>query len=290
MSRPLLVTHHAPDIDAIGAVWLFKRFDAQHYADAKIAFVDPGDTITLEAAEQFGVQLHEVTHVDTGLGQFDHHQPDRGLQHISATSLVFDHVCRVHPDLREDKALTNIITIITDLDHFGEIHWPEADAPRNSFMAHEMIRGMEFTDPHTDDSQLHFGLVCLDNIYASMKEHVKAEEILATKGTRFAIKAGPALGVETRNDDVIKLAQKQGAMLVVRKDPEEGNIRIKARPDADLDLKPLADEIAKVDTKGTWYYHSSGKMLLNGSRKHRNQRASSLTLEQVIDLVKKVYA
>lgn len=290
MDRKLIVTHHSPDLDAIGAVWLLKRFDGQHFADAKVAFVNPGDTITLEEAEEHGCQLHEVTHVDTGLGEFDHHQPERGHQHISATSLVYDHVLKVHPDHAHDSALKKIVEFVTDVDHFGEIFWPDAGNYRYNFMIEELINGMEYLDPHNDDSQLHFGMQCLDCAYAKLTQFLKAEEILAIRGERFPLKAGEALALESNNDNTIKVAQKQGMMLVIRKDPDEGHIRIKARPDADIELKPLADKIAEIDRKGSWYYHPSGKMLINGSSKHRQQQASTLSLEQVVSLVKELYS
>lgn len=289
MSRKLLVTHHAPDLDAIGSVWLFKRFDTQHYGDAHVGFVNPGATITLEEAEEFGCQLHEVTHVDTGLGEFDHHQPERGLQHISATSLVFNHLCEVHPELINDAALAYIVEFVTDVDHFGEVSWPDASSRRYSLMIHDLIRGIEFTDPHNDDSQLHFGMQCLDSAYATLTSRFKAEESIAESGQPFELPIGKCLAIETRNDDAIKIAQKMGYLLVVRKDPEAGNIRVKVRPDADLDLRAVADRIQAIDHKGTWYYHPSGKMLLNGSIKHRNQTASPLTLQQVVDLIKETY-
>lgn len=289
MARKLIVTHHAPDLDAIGATWLLKRFDTQHYGDAHVTFVDPGSTITLEAAEEFGCQLHEVTHVDTGLGEFDHHQPERGQQRISATSLVYEHVCRVHPDLADDKSLSYIVEFITDVDHFGEVNWPDASSKRYLFMIHELIRGMEFTDPHNDDSQLHFGMKCLENVYAVLNNRFKAEESIQESGQQFELPIGQCLAIETRNDDTIKIAQKMGYALVVRKDPEAGNIRVKVRPDVELDLKALADKIMEQDKKGTWYYHPSGKMLLNGSVKHRHQTASPLTLNQVVALIKETY-
>jgi hypothetical protein len=290
MNRRLIVTHHAPDLDAISAVWLLKRFDSQHFADAKVAFVNPGATITLEEAEEDGFQLHEVTHVDTGLGEFDHHQPDRGMQPISAASLVYEHVCKLHPDLASDKALKTVVEFVTDVDHFGEVYWPDASNTRYCFMIHDLIRGMESQDPHDDDSQLHFGLQCLDNAYANLTQQLKAIEILDADVTTFEIKAGKVLALETRNDETIKLAQKRGFILVIRKDPKEGNIRIKARPDADLNLTALAEAIQQVDHKGTWYNHPSGKMLINGSRKHRNQTASPLSLSEIIELVKTTYA
>jgi hypothetical protein len=289
MSRRLIVTHHAPDLDACGAVWLLKKFDSQHYADAKVAFVNPGATISDEALKELDFKPSEITHVDTGLGEFDHHQPDRGLQHISASSLVYDYVCQVHPDLEHDQALKKLVEFITEVDHFGEVHWPDASSLRNSLMIHELIRGMEFTDPHNDDSQMYFGLQCLTNAYASLTQINKAEEIIAQEGQPFTLPIGRCLALETRNDDTIKVAQKQGYMLVVRKDPEQGNIRIKARPDAEMDLKALADQVTQLDPKATWYYHPSGKMLINGSRKHRNQQASQLTLQQILELIIKTY-
>jgi len=93
----------------------------------------------------------------------------------------------------------------------------------------------------------------------------------------------------TRNDDTIKVAQKQGYLLVVRKDPKLGHVRIKARPDAPFNLDELMKKILTTDRKGTWFYHGSGKMLLNGSIKHRNQTASSLSLSGIIHLVQKLY-
>ncbi len=290
MARRLLVTHHAPDLDACTSVWLLKRFEAQHYADAKVAFVNPGETISLEAAETFGVQLHQVTHVDTGSGEFDHHQPERGLKRISASSLVYDHLCKVHPELVGDETLKHLAEFVTDVDHFGEANWPDADNLRYTFMIQELIRGMEFMDPHDDLSQLHFGFQCLDAAYATLTQQLKAIEILDTEGIIFELPFGKCLALETRNDDTIKLAQKRGYALVIKKNPEQGNIRIKARPDAEIDLKPAANAIKKIDGKGSWYYHPSGKMLINGSSKHRDQTPSPLSLQQVIDVIKSTYA
>lgn len=289
MDRKLLVTHHAPDLDAIGAVWMLKRFDSQHFAAAKIAFVNPGDSITLENAERLGHQLHEVTHVDTGFGEFDHHQPKRGHERICATSLTFDHASKIHPELKDDQALKWLVEFITDIDHFGEIHWPDASHYRYLTMIHELIKGLEHIDLHDDDSQLHFGMDCLDSLYASLTVRIKAEEIIKTDGQEIELPAGKAMGVETSNDDTIKVAQKQGYVLVVRKDPKLGNIRIKVRPDSELELKELHTKILETDKKGTWFYHPSGKMLINGSRKHKDQAPSPLSLGEVISFIKEIY-
>jgi len=290
VTRKLIVTHHAPDPDAIGSVWLLKRFDAQHYANATVAFVNAGETISYEEAQELGFQPQEVTHVDTGLGEFDHHQPENGHKQICASSLVHDHMIKIHPELAGDRALKALVEFITDDDHFGQVFWPDAGNIRYCFMLDELIRGMESTDPHSDESQLYFGMQCFDNAYASLERHLKAEQSITEEGIVFAIKAGKCLAIETRNSETVKVGQKQGFAVVAIKDPEEGNIRVKARPDADIDLKPLAEAILKIDTVGNWYYHPSGKMLINGSRKNRNQKASPLKLAEVIKLMKEIYS
>lgn len=291
MTRKVIVTHHAPDLDAIGSSWLLKKFDVQHHADAKFTFVNPGEQLSAAAAAELEVtDLSNITHVDTGLGKFDHHQADRGKQFISATSLVYDYLCQLHPDLTTDRPLKLLVDIITEIDHFGEIHWPDPANHRYSFMLQQIILGLEFIEYHDDDSQLHFGFTCLEGVYSALKQQIKAEAILEESAYHFKIKVGQAVAVETRNDETIKLAQKQGFQLVIRKDPERGHIRIKARPDSDIELKPLYNKIKTLDTKGTWFYHQSGKMLINGTKKHLSQIPSPLSLDQIVQLVKELYA
>lgn len=263
---------------------MLKRFDAQHYATAQVAFTDPGTTIHPSEAERLGFQMHEVTHVDTGLGEFDHHQPDRGQLRICATSLVYDYVCKIHPELKNDQALQEIVKFVTDDDHFGEVDWPEPDALRYSFMLPSLLHGFESVDPHNDESQMHFGFTCFDCAYASLKETIQAKEVVEKDGQTFQIGQLKCLAIESKNDTVMKYAQKMGYSLVVRKDPTSGEVRIKARPDSSVELKPLSEAILKVDTIGTWYYHPSGKMLLNGSRKQRHQRPTKLSLQEVVAL------
>lgn len=288
--RKLIVTHHAPDLDAISSVWLLKRFDGQRYASAKVAFVNPGETISLEEAEkEFNCQLHEITHVDTGLGEFDHHQAERASRDICAATLVFDYLKQVRPEIADDMALVEMIKIIVDVDHFGEIYWPESKENRFVFTLHELIHGHESIELNDDDSQLHFGMKALDCAYAAMANRLKAEEVISGKGIEFEIKEGKCLALETQNDESIKLSQIKGYILAVRKDSEYGHIRIKVRPDAELNLDRLYQAIKEIDPKATWFYHASGKMLLNGSIKHRNQIASSLSLQGIIHLIQKLY-
>lgn len=289
MEKKLIVTHHAPDIDAIGAVWLLKRFLSSEYANANVSFVNPGECLSTREIEVLGFLADQVVHVDTGLGKFDHHQPDRAKKPICASSLVQEFVAESNPELANDEALRTIIDYISEIDHFQEIEWPEPSSIRYRFMIHELIRGIEYTDPHNDEYQLRFGMSCLDNVYAVLKQHHKALKVIKQKGQIQQVGEFRLLAIETRNDNVIKVAMTQGNDIVVCKDPQRGHIRIKARPNTDVDFQPLYQKITSIDQKGTWFYHNSGKMLLNGSYKHRNQVPSPLTVSQVVEQIKLIY-
>jgi hypothetical protein len=289
MTDRAIVAHHDPDLDAVGAVWLLKRFDSQRYATAKVLFVNPGETLSYTEAEANGLQLHQVTHVDTGLGEFDHHQADRAKQMMCASSLVHEYLIKLQPDLAKDAALKLLIDHINDVDHFLEIHWPEADSSRYAFQLHALLEGYGNLDPRNDESQLHFGMTALDSAYAYLRQYVEAHEELQN-GQKLSLAHNiTALAIATKNNRVIQEAQKSGIGLVIMKHPEQGYIRIKVRPDVAIDLTALDKEIRKKDNVGTWFLHGSGKMLLNGSSKHRNQTPSPLTLEEVVELVQKLY-
>jgi hypothetical protein len=288
-TKKYIVTHHVPDLDAITSTWLLKTFDQQHYGEARFEFVDPGNTLDENRMHELQVTATDITHVDTGLGEFDHHQADRGQQYVCATTLVGDYLIQLHPDLKTDTALQEILSFVNEIDHLHEIYWPEANHHRYSFMVHELLEGMEKLQLHDDDSLLHFGMTCLDAIYAHLSQTIKAEELLKQKAYFFEVKEIRCAAIETENDDVIKVAQKQGILMVVRKDPQKGFVRIKVRPDSTIDLKPVYEEIIKQDPQANWYYHPSGKMLLNGSSKHRNQNPSTLTLAEVVTIIKEAY-
>ena len=285
-NQKLIVTHHAPDLDAISSIWLLQRFDAQHYAGSRVAFVNPGDTITEQEAAQKGAALEETTHVDTGLGEFDHHDAVRGLDRsVCSATLVYDHLIKVHPDLTDDQTLKTLIAHVLDVDHFGEAFWPDANHPRYQFMLLHIIDGMDATLHEDDQYQVDFGSKCLDFIYASLNNFLRAQEKIATKGKAFPIKDGQALAIETSNDDVVSVAQKDGYQLVIRKDSKNGQARIKARPDTPFDLRRVYERVVATDQTGYWFYHPSGKMVLNGSNKTTGKTPTPLSLDELVKIV-----
>ena len=283
----ILVTHQTPDLDAVTSVWLLKRFHAQVYADAKVVFVPAGQTISPEQMAELGVQEEDVTPVDTGLGEFDHHQKERGQLRICAASLVYDWLCEKHPELRSDWALQQIVDQAIDEDHFGSYFWPEPDHPRYVFRLSEILHGLEMTQLHDDTSQLQFAMHALDGVYAQLNDRQKAQEEVK-EGQTFQTRWGKALACLTSNQGVLKVAQIQGFKVVVQKDPRTGHIRIKAAPLPEIDLTPAAELIMKKDAVGTWFFHASTRMLLNNSTKNTQHVPSPLSLEEVIEILSSV--
>jgi hypothetical protein len=281
----LLVAHENPDMDAIGAIWLFKRFGESSFDGAEYYFVHAGDRVDAGTMEAKGIVDDEIVHVDTAMGRFDHHQPGNTLRD-SATLRVYTYLCEKFSDLGSDNALKRVVDFVNETDHFASYYWPEVDSDRYSFMMEEILAGLRSSEHFTDREVVEFGMLCFDGVYTSMKIRVKAEEDLDSKAQIFDSPWGKAMAIENKNDEVIKLAQKKGFVVVVRKDEVNGAIRIKTAPDDNISLKQVYEEIKKLDSEGTWYYHPSGHMLINGSRKHSGQVPTRLSLEEVVYLVK----
>ena len=285
----LIVTHQAPDLDAITSTWLLLRFDAQHFAGSRVAFVPAGSAISQEQLAQLDFTPEKIVHVDTGGGEFDHHCVERAGSQYSATSLVYAHCCRIHPELTDNQALSLMVAHVTDIDHFGEADWRDPNHYRYEFMLHNIISAMDATAFHDDANQLELGCRLLDFVYQAMLLHTKASEEMKT-GLVFDLKSGgQAFAIASGNDEVLAMAQQASYQLVIKKDPKSGLVRIKAHPHSPFKLQALADKVMALDQQATWFYHPSGRMLINGSRKNPHYVPSKLELEKIIELVKQDY-
>ena len=280
----LLVTHRAPDIDALTSVWILKRFDPEHFADAKIAFVDAGKTIDEKEVARLGFSMNEVIHTDTGNGEFDHHQADRAHQRVCAASLTYDYVSNINTSSAQDWALQQIVEYVLVDDHFEDFFFEDASSARNLFAFRGILHGEEIQGLHTDETQITFGFRCLDSIYASLKERKKAIDEV-TNGEIFETKWGRSLGMETSNQAAVRFAQLQGFNLVIQKDPRRGGVNIKAAPRPELDLTQLYEKIVSVDTIGNWFFHNGLHMIINNSS-HAHQKPTPLSLNAVMRLAK----
>ncbi|MCS7093354.1 MAG: MYG1 family protein [Patescibacteria group bacterium] len=275
-----IVTHISPDLDAVTACWLIKRF-LPGWQKAQIKLVPAGETLDKISPDEDP----EIIHVDTGLGRFDHHQTSAK---ICAALLVFNH-------LKEKKfvfgkkllALERLVQQVNFFDHFGEIKLKNPDLDCYEFLLPIVIDSGLRTLMIKGNELIEYLFPILDSLVITFQKKIEAEREIE-KGLQFPSRWGRTLIVLSKNEEVIKLGLRRGFKLVARKDPEIGNIRIKTTPGKKYHLKDLYKKILEIDKNATWFFHASGNMLLNGSTKNPYFVPSSLTIDQLVDIIKKI--
>jgi len=297
-----IVTHTSPDTDAITSVWLIKKF-LEGWGDAEIKFVPAGERIgPLPEGQSFDYAIEEqgndeYVQVDTGMGPLDHHQTSD--QNVCGASLSFDFVKKSlienKSNINKEKleALERIVKFVVVEDHFRTIFWPEAAADYHDFSIVNILDGLKLQKPNQDEYYVEFISKCLDAILHDFENKIWAEREIKENGIEFQTRWGKGLGLESINDSVVKLAQVMGYVVVVRRDPRKGYVRIKARPDEDeankgANLTLACEKLSKMDPSATWFLHVSKKMLLNGSPKNPKMKPTKLSLNDIIEVLKTI--
>ncbi len=271
-----IVTHFGPDLDAITSVWLVKTF-LPEWREADVAFVPAGTTYKKLPPDD----NPDMMHVDTGFGKFDHHQTD---DDICASTLLYDHIKK---RFGENKALERLTAVVNNIDHFGEVHWPDPTADYWEFALFSIIDGWRLIYPDDHFKIVAMGMDALDGIYKTFQNKIWAEKELET-GREFTSFWGKAMALETINDEAVHLGQKRGYRMMIRKDPKKGYVRIKSYPDPDIDLTDTYEKLKKKDTHATWFLHASKHMILNGSAKNPDMKPTTLTLDEIVEIFKAI--
>lgn len=316
-SMRYIVTHTSPDLDAVTSVWLLKRF-LKGWEDAEVRFVSAGEKLPgsyeQEGAEIEMVDGNQVIHVDTGMGKLDHHHTND--QTICAATLTYDFV-REEENLskRETKqeAVRRMVEVIVANDHFQEVFYSDVLSDYHVFSLEGILDGLKL-QRRTDEENTEFAMSCLDAILHTVENRIWAEKEIEEKGQTFETRWGKGVGIETVNNNVLKLSQMMGFVIAVQKDPNNGFIRIKARPrrrrkfdppnrrtkfeiqelqpnmkDIHIDLTPVYEKLRKMDPHATWFLHISKRMLLNGSAKNPKMKGSKLSLSDIVHVLSKPY-
>ncbi len=285
-----IVTHFAPDVDAVSSVWLLKRF-LPGWSEAKVEYVPAGKTLNGEIVDSDP----DILHVDTGMGKLDHHQTG---EDTCAARRTLDFVAKSqNPNSKlqkngsyhnfSEEALERLVEVVNDIDHFREVYFPNPERDFYDFNLVAILDGLKLLYSPDNDLILEAGLICMDGIYKTFQNKVWAERELKEKGVPFKTRWGKGVGIETVNDEAVRLAQKTGYVVAVRKDPKKEFVRIKALPESGADLTNCYHKLKKLDPKATWFLHAGKKMLLNGSVKNPESIPSRLTLKEIVDVLRK---
>ena len=275
-----IVIHFNPDLDAITGAWIIKRF-LKGWKKAEIAFVPAG-----ELYQDMPVDSNpEILHVDTGLGELDHHQTD---EYICAAQLCHRKTKNQKLKIKDidNEALERLCEVVCEVDHGRDISWPDSENDRYLFFLEEILGGLNSI--YQDDGQVvEFGLKALDGIFKVLKDKIKAEEILeGPRAIKFETRWGRGVGVTTENEAVLTVGEKMGYSLVVKKDSRIGNIRIYARWDRKVDLTKVYQQLKELDSEATWFLHASKCLLLNGSTRNPKMKPTKLSLQEIIAVLK----
>ena len=274
-----IVTHLSPDLDAIASVWLIKKY-LPNWNDAEVKFVPSGTTLDNQSPDSD----KDVIHVDTGLGKFDHHQTN---DYTSATKLVYKYLMgRDYIDEKEIKPLEKIIEYVNSTDHFAEVFYSDPEADRYDFMIRQLVDGLKVIN-HDEAKLMEIIFLLLESALIVFKNKVNAEEEI-NRGFVFKSYLGRSLALESKNEEAVKLALKKGFTLVIRRHPEVGFTRIKTIPEKKYSLRPIYEKILEVDKKGSWFFHISGHMLLNGSSGNPKLIPTTLSINKIIEIVKAI--
>lgn len=275
-----IITHINPDLDAIAAVWLIKRF-LPGWKEAEINYCQSGEALDNQPPDKDP----NILHVDTGLGKLDHHQFNKVT---SAAEICFDYIKQKRKGKPfkklDEKAIVQIIKVVTEVDNARDLNWPETETNRNNFYLHNLIAGIRGM-AGSDEEAMEFGLKGIDAAFHQIKKSIDAQEELK-EGIEFETPWGKAIGVETGNDNVLWEGEKKGYCLVVRKDSEAGGVRIYARYDTEVDLTKAYNQVRKMDPDSDWYLHQSKKLLLNAATSHE-MKPTKLSLKEIIEVLKK---
>lgn len=306
----IIVAHKTPDLDAITSMWLLQRF-LPGWEGAELKFVLAGSKLEGEYdktgdAVEILKDKTEIIHVDTGLGKLDHHQLQD--EDTCAAKLTFEYVTSqdnntITSNKHRHEAIRRMVELAVDVDHFQEVYYPNPVADQYDFSLVTVLDGYRMQHPGEDTAMARFGMGLLDAVLHEMENKMWAEEEIKEKGVEFTSRWGKAMGVETQNDEILKLGQRMGYVVTVRKDPKYGTIRIKARPkkrvrssefvvrssdfeEVEVDFTQVYEKLKAMDPDANWYLHVSKRMLLNGSTKNPEMKGSKISLQEVIELLR----
>jgi hypothetical protein len=273
-----IITHTNPDLDAIASVWLLKKF-LPDWQQAEIGFMYADKNVIPDKDP-------EVLYTDVGGGSLDHHKTGKFL---SATSLCWDLIKKERAKMPLSKielaAIDRLVDYITQEDNAHDMYWPEAKENRYVFYPHWIVDGFRGLEK-PDEEIISLGFELLEAMLLNLKIKIRAEKDLAD-GIFFESKWGKAVACLTGNRHLLWHGEIAGYVLVVIKDPEQGGVKIYARPDSKVNLTQAYKKIMKMDPESDWYLHATKRLLLNQSGVNPNLKPTKLSIEEIIKVLAK---
>lgn len=268
MGNPsVIVGHLAPDLDCLVAIWILVRFGGA--ADASLEFVPAGRTLHDSPADADPL----IVHVDTGGGRFDHHHTADPT--LSAAELVRRAVAPAN------EALQRMVEQVTRIDNAEAVQGRQAVY----FNITDLIAGYNTLYPN---KPYHVAQAMLPNLDAWYEHEQRTLRLERAFKRRVEFQTRWGLGIAMASDDggSSKLAYSHGAVLYAYRD-RRGYMGVAAQHRSSVDLEPIYRDLKRVDGGADWYLHPSHRLLLCGTPKAPPRVPSTLSLEQLVDVLKR---
>lgn len=272
------VTHKKPHLDEVTAAWLLRKYDPEMRRCDFLFITNTPEGGDVPPGSQY-------VPVGVGRGKFDEHGRRSGY---SACQLVYDDL--LHRGLiPNDEVKKKAIEMVVEYTHREDTaQWATTDIHQTAFSIPAILRGLAIRNSK-DPSPIMMdrGIEMIDAVYANLKEYAK---FLTEWENRIEFESvwGPAVGVHSAYRGADKFAYHHGFVLRVQTDPTKPFGDYRADPKSTVDLKSIYDQLIAREP-GSWYLHQTHKILVSNSDSSLGSKrpATNLTLQQLIDLVKK---
>lgn len=274
MKQKILVTHVRPHLDDIAGIWLYQKY-VPGWKKSDVEFVPT----SADGAKPYGGKLVDsdpnIVHIGIARGKFDEHKGNIGK---SAALLVFEYLQKsgqLPLDALVHRALKRVVAYVLDEDlgkRKGLASWPYE------------IGAVLMWIPDSDE-RLQVGSRLLEALLYFFKDYEKLDKDWKRKKV-FRTKWGKGVGVISDQKGSMR-AYEEGYVLIAQIDEKRGYRSIRAHANSRVNLTAAYKKVRSLEPQADWYLHHSKRMLICGSDVAPQSARSKLTLQQLIDLMKK---
>lgn len=292
----IIVTHTAPDFDAIGAAWLLQRFGGLE--DASIVF-QPIATPNADVLRYATAVVDIGREYDESRLRFDHHQflGNEASQH-SATSLVAEYLTKRG---QLPSFLMPIIDLITDADG-RNVLYASVKTSRKLGIHALLSAYKQFGMPllpndksiRNDHDVLEFGYAILDMIGGRLDKIGRAK----TQYQYVARIISPGFCLlHNAGREITQYAfeeEKMDLVLFVNEQPHTVTVGLQRHPESSLncgDLVNMAEQLYPVIISETsrWFRHQAGFFAGRGTDKSPDLTPLCVDLDILAHAINEVY-
>lgn len=283
MTGKVLITHVLPHLDDVAAFWLFHKF-APGFEKARMEFVPKTEPQKLVDSTPVDSNPNYV-YLGVGGGKFDEHKGD--LNDCS-TSLVFKWLLSEgHIGIGSEVellAVEHLVEYITLVD-LGKLRGEKFGEFSLAAVCHAAFP--EVNDKFEKSKKVaRLAFTMLDAVFEECIEIAKVKKDWKL-GVEFESKWGKGFALESTASGIDSHGYQLGFNVVIHINPKNDSRQIKASANSDVDLTDAYEWLKKHDANADWYLHQSKRLLLCKRTYDENAHLSHLSLEKLINLIKK---